>query len=62
MTGIFGVIANTKSLPYSMSYTRLIQCHTWGFNSMWTEKFQMVKLDLEKTEEAKIKLPASVVS
>ena len=33
-----------------------------GFNSMWIEKFQMVKLDLEKTEEPEIKLPASVGS
>ena len=31
-----------------------------GFNSKWTEKFQMFKLDLEKTEEPEIKLPASV--
>ena len=28
-----------------------------GFNSMWTEKFQMFKLDLEKAEEPEIKLP-----
>ena len=27
------------------------------FNSMWTENFQMFKLDLEKTKEAAIKLP-----
>ena len=27
------------------------------FNSMWTEKFQMFKLDLEKAEEPEIKLP-----
>ena len=27
-----------------------------GFSSMWTEKFQMYKLDLEKAEEPKIKL------
>jgi len=26
---------------------------------MWTEKFQMYKLDLEKAEEPEIKLPAS---
>ena len=30
-----------------------------GFNSMWTENFQMCKLDLGKTEEPEIKLPAS---
>ena len=28
-----------------------------GFNSMWTENFQMFKLDLEKAEEPEIKLP-----
>ena len=27
-----------------------------GFNSMWTENFQMFKLDLEKAEEPEIKL------
>ena len=30
-----------------------------GFNSKWTEKFQMFKLDLEKAEEPEIKLPTS---
>ena len=33
-----------------------------GFNSMWTESFQMYKLDLEKVEEPEIKLPTSVGS
>ena len=28
-----------------------------GFNSMWTENFQMYKLHLEKIEESEIKLP-----
>ena len=28
-----------------------------GFNSMWTKKFYMFKLDLEKAEEPEIKLP-----
>ena len=32
----------------------------WGFNSTWTENFQMYKLDFEKTEELEIKLPRSV--
>ena len=31
-----------------------------GFNSMWTMKFQMFKLVLEKAEEPEIKLPTSV--
>ena len=29
-----------------------------GFNSTWTENFQMYKLDLDKAEEPEIKLPA----
>ena len=29
---------------------------------MWTENFQMFKLDLEKAEEPEIKLPTSVES
>ena len=33
-----------------------------SFNSMWTENFQMLWLDLEKGEEPDIKLPASVGS
>ena len=32
-----------------------------GFNSMWTEKFQMYKIDLEKAEEPEIKLPIYTV-
>ena len=34
----------------------------WGFNSTWTKKFQMFKLDLEKAEEPEIKLPTSAGS
>ena len=33
-----------------------------GFNSMWTENFQMYKVDLEKAEEPEIKLPTSIWS
>ena len=33
-----------------------------GFNSIWTENFQMYKLDFEKTEEPEIKLPISAGS
>ena len=33
-----------------------------GFNSTWTMRFQMFKLDLEKIEEPEIKLPTSVGS
>ena len=33
-----------------------------GFNSVWTENFQVFKLDLEKAEEPEIKLPTPVGS
>ena len=33
-----------------------------GFNSMWTENFQIYNLDLEKAEEPEIKLPTSTGS
>ena len=33
-----------------------------GFNSTWTENFQIFKLDLEKAVEPEIKLPASIGS
>ena len=33
-----------------------------GFNNSWTVSFQMLKLDLEKTEEPEIKLPTSTGS
>ena len=33
-----------------------------GFNSIWTENFQVFKLDLEKAEEPEIKLPTSIGS
>ena len=32
------------------------------FNSVWTKNFQIYKLDLEKTEEAEIISPTSIVS
>ena len=31
-----------------------------GFNSTWTDNFQMLKLDLEKAEETEIKLPVFI--
>ena len=33
-----------------------------GFNHSWTKNFQMFKVDLEKAEEPKIKLPTSTGS
>ena len=43
-----------------LSHTLAKQCSKFskqGFNSMLTENFQMLKLDLEKTEEPEINLP-----
>ena len=47
------------------SHTRAKSCSEFskpGFNSTWTVKFQMFKLDLEKIEEPKIKLLTSIGS
>ena len=33
-----------------------------GFSNMWTVNFQMLKVDLEKTEEPEIKLPTTAGS
>ena len=60
---------NTKE--YSNYHTIELVSHTSkvmlkfskpGFNSLWTMKFQIFKLDLEKAEEPEIKLPTSVGS
>ena len=32
-----------------------------GFSSMWTENFQMYKLDLEKAKEPEVKLPTFTI-
>ena len=47
------------------SHTLVKSCSKFskpGFNSTWTMKFQMFKLDLEKAEEPEIKLPTSTGS
>ena len=47
------------------SHTLAKQCSKFskqGFNSTWTESFQMFNLDLEKAEEPEIKLLTSVGS
>ena len=56
---------NAKECSLHSSHRLAVWCSKFskpGFNSMWTMKFHMFKLDLEKTEEPKIKLPASVGS
>ena len=68
--GQFSFQSQRKAMPKSVQTTaQLPSSHMqakWcskfskpGFNSMWTENFQMCKLDLGKTEEPEIKLPAS---
>ena len=56
--------AQTTAQLYS-SHTLAKQCSKFskpGFNSAWTVKFQVFRLDLEKAEEPEIKLPTSVGS
>ena len=56
--------AQTTSQLHS-SHTLAKRCSKFsklGFNSMWTENFQMSKLDLEKAEEPEIKSPTSIGS
>ena len=60
---------NAKCLNYSTialishaSKVMLKKCFKLGFSSMWTENFQMYKLDLEEAEEHEIKLPTSAGS
>ena len=71
--GWFSFWSQRKAMPKNVQTTaQLHSSHTiakWclkfsklGFNSMWTENFQMVKLGLEKAEEPEIKLPTSTGS
>ena len=52
-------------LPYivliSHASKAMLKIHQ-GFNSMWTENFQMFKLDLERAEEPELKLTKSTGS
>ena len=71
--GKFSFQSQRKAMPkntqttaqlYS-SHTLAKQCSKFsksGFNSTWTENFQMFKLVFEKAEEPEIKLPTSAVS
>ena len=47
---------------YPMLTKRCSKFSKLSSNTMWTENFQMFKLDLEKAKEPEIKLPASVGS
>ena len=71
--GQFSFQSQSKAMPKNaQTITQLHSSHMlvkWcskfskpGFNSMWTVKFHMFKLDLEKAEEPEIKLPTSTGS
>ena len=68
--GQFSLHSQRKAMPKNaQTTTQLHSSHTlvkWcskfskaGFNSTWTENFQISKLDLEKAKEPEIKLPTS---
>ena len=68
--GQFSFQPQRKAMPKKVqSTTQLLSSHTlakWcstfskpGFNSTWTVKFQMFKLDLEKAKKPESKLPTS---
>ena len=42
-----------------ISHASKVKSSKLGFNSTWTENFQMCKLDFEKAEEPEIRLPIS---
>ena len=48
--------------PFHMLARSCSKSSKRGFNSTWTENFQMFKLDLEKAEKLEIRLPASTAS
>ena len=71
--GQFSFQSQRRAMPKNVQTTRQLnsfhmltkQCSKLSklhFHSMWTEHFQMFKLDLEKAEEPEIKLPTSVGS
>ena len=54
----FAFLSELSALPFHSSHTLAKQCSKfskWDFNSTWTKKFQMFKLDLEKTKVTGIK-------
>ena len=71
--GQFSFQCQRKAMPKNAQTTaQLHSSHTLAkwcskfskpvFNSIWTENYQMFKLDLEKTEGSEIKLPTSIGS
>ena len=71
--GQFSFQSQRRSMPNNVQITKQLHLfHTLmrlcsksfklGFNSTWTENFQMYNLGLEKAEETEIKLPTSIGS
>ena len=69
--GQFSFQSQRKAMPKNVQTTaqlhssHMLAKECWkffklGFNSTWMENFQIVKLDLEKTEELEVKLPIFV--
>ena len=56
------VQATTQLYPSHMLAKLCSKFSKLGFNSTWTENFQVFKMDLEKAEEPEIKLPTPIVS
>ena len=52
----------TEQLHSSHASKIMLKFSKPGFDSMWTENFQMVNLDLGKAVEPEIKLPTSAGS
>ena len=57
---------NVQTTGQLCSFPMLVRfcskCFKLGFSSMWTENFQMYKLEFEKAEEPEIKMPTLVGS
>ena len=53
------VLTTTQLHSFHMLARLCSKSYKLSFNSTWTEKFQMYKLDLEKVEEPETKLPTS---
>ena len=55
---MFKLLYKWHSFPMLASNAR--KSFKLSFNSMWSESFQMYKLDLERAEEPQIKLPTFI--
>ena len=53
------VQATTQLHSFHMLAKQCLKFLKQVFSSMWTENFQMLKLDSQKAEEPEIKLPTS---